>query len=182
VQVDALVLQGPRQPLDEDIFEIASLSIHRDMHAGSAQPVRPRQMRPRAGHVSIGGSSSDAPRTGSNRLASSAAVSSPFRASGATFALNLGACCLHFDISDLLLVEDQQTANRSLGQCPNFGAQISQRSSHSPLSANRNRSQAHAESTSVRRYQMTDQGQSGSASGVSNLTRFSLPALSSNRA
>ena len=46
---------------------------------------------------------------------------SPFRASSATFALNSGACCLRFDISDLLLVEDQQTANRSLCQCPNFG-------------------------------------------------------------
>ena len=26
-----------------------------------------------------------------------------------------------FDVSDLLLVQDQQTANRSLRQCPNFG-------------------------------------------------------------
>ncbi|WP_297780660.1 ATP-binding protein, partial [uncultured Roseovarius sp.] len=41
-----------------------------------------------------------------------------------TFALNSGACCLRFDISDLLLVEDQQTANRSLCQCPNFGGQL----------------------------------------------------------
>jgi 3-dehydroquinate dehydratase-2 len=41
--------------------------------------------------------------------------------SSATFALNPGACCLRFDIFDLLLVEDQQTANRSLCQCPNFG-------------------------------------------------------------
>jgi hypothetical protein len=32
---------------------------------------------------------------------------------------------LRFDISDLLLVEDQQTANRSLCQCPNFGGQLS---------------------------------------------------------
>jgi hypothetical protein len=32
-----------------------------------------------------------------------------------------GACCLRFDISDLLRVEDQQTANRNLCQCPNFG-------------------------------------------------------------
>jgi hypothetical protein len=31
---------------------------------------------------------------------------------------------LRFDISDLLLVEDQQTANRSLCQCPNFGGQL----------------------------------------------------------
>ena len=45
---------------------------------------------------------------------------SPFRASSATFALNSGAYCLRFDIPDLLLVEDQQTANRSLCQCPNF--------------------------------------------------------------
>ena len=46
---------------------------------------------------------------------------SPFRASNATLALNSGACCFRFDISDLLLVEDQQTANRSLCQCPNCG-------------------------------------------------------------
>ncbi|MGX0879592.1 hypothetical protein ACSSV4_004301 [Roseovarius sp. MBR-154] len=31
---------------------------------------------------------------------------------------------MRFDISDLLLVEDQQTANRSLCQCPNFGGQL----------------------------------------------------------
>jgi hypothetical protein len=31
---------------------------------------------------------------------------------------------LRFDISDLLLVEDQQTANRSLCQCPNFAGQL----------------------------------------------------------
>lgn len=43
------------------------------------------------------------------------------QASSATFALNSGACCVRFDISDLLLGEDQQTANRSLFQCPNFG-------------------------------------------------------------
>ena len=42
-------------------------------------------------------------------------------ASITTFALNSGACCFRFDISDLLLVEDQQTANSSLCQCPNFG-------------------------------------------------------------
>lgn len=45
--------------------------------------------------------------------------------SSATFALNSGACCLRFDISDLLLVEDPQTANRSLGQCPNFQGWLS---------------------------------------------------------
>ena len=33
-----------------------------------------------------------------------------------------------FDISDLLLVEDQQTAHRSLRQCPNFREQLMWRS------------------------------------------------------
>ncbi|PIL21973.1 hypothetical protein P775_01365 [Puniceibacterium antarcticum] len=36
------------------------------------------------------------------------------------FVLNSGAYCLRLDISDPLLVEDQQTANRSLCQCLNF--------------------------------------------------------------
>ena len=31
---------------------------------------------------------------------------------------------MRFDISDLLLVEDQQTANRRLCQCPNFGGSL----------------------------------------------------------
>ncbi|MEO1950157.1 hypothetical protein, partial [Thioclava sp.] len=44
------------------------------------------------------------------------------QASSATFALNSVACCVRFDISAPLLGEDQQTANRSLFQCPNFGA------------------------------------------------------------
>jgi hypothetical protein len=35
--------------------------------------------------------------------------------------LELRPCCFRFDISDLLLVEDQQTTYRSLRQCPNFG-------------------------------------------------------------
>ena len=55
-----------------------------------------------------------------NRLASSLTVSSPFSASNATFALNSGWCCFRFDIVDLLRVEDQQTTNRSLRQCPEF--------------------------------------------------------------
>lgn len=36
------------------------------------------------------------------------AASSPFRSSSAPFALNSGACCFRFDISDLLLVEDSR--------------------------------------------------------------------------
>ncbi|WP_232823170.1 hypothetical protein, partial [Oceanibium sediminis] len=35
-----------------------------------------------------------------------------------------GECCFRFDISDLLLVEDQQTANHSLRQRPIFGGQL----------------------------------------------------------
>lgn len=44
-------------------------------------------------------------------LASSDAVSSPFNASSATFALNSRACCFRFDIFDPLQGEDQQAAN-----------------------------------------------------------------------
>ncbi|MEM7441451.1 MAG: hypothetical protein AAF393_17815, partial [Pseudomonadota bacterium] len=44
-----------------------------------------------------------------------------FNASSATFALNSGLWRFRFDISDLLLVEDQQTTNRSLRQRPKFG-------------------------------------------------------------
>lgn len=51
----------------------------------------------------------------------SASVSPPFRASKTIFALNSSACCLRFDVSDLLPAEDQQTSNRSLCQCPSFG-------------------------------------------------------------
>ncbi len=47
---------------------------------------------------------------------------SRFSPSRATFALNSGACCLRFDIFDLLLLEDQKSANRSLRQCPIPGA------------------------------------------------------------
>ena len=42
-----------------------------------------------------------------------------------------------FDISDLLLVEDQQTANRSLCQCPNFGGMYELPSPASDLSMRR---------------------------------------------
>jgi hypothetical protein len=48
------------------------------------------------------GLSSDDP----NRLTSLAAVSSPFRASCPTFAVNSGAFCLRFDLSALFVVED----------------------------------------------------------------------------
>lgn len=40
-------------------------------------------------------------------------------------ALNSGACCFRFDIFDLLLGEDQQTAIQSLRQCPVFGGHLS---------------------------------------------------------
>ncbi|WP_245408475.1 hypothetical protein, partial [Zhengella mangrovi] len=42
-------------------------------------------------------------------------------------ALNSGECCFRFDISDLLLVEDQQTAIHSLRQRPKFGGQLRSR-------------------------------------------------------
>lgn len=35
--------------------------------------------------------------------------------------LELRACCLRFDIFNLPVIRDQQTANRSLRQCPSFG-------------------------------------------------------------
>lgn len=49
----------------------------------------------------------------------------------ATLVLNSGRCCFRFDMSDLLRVEDQQTTNRSLRQCPNFGENL--RRYHSPV-------------------------------------------------
>jgi hypothetical protein len=55
-----------------------------------------------------------------NRLDNSSDVSSPYRVISATFALNSDACCLRFETSDLVLVEDQLTAKRSLCQRPIF--------------------------------------------------------------
>ncbi|MFW8596410.1 recombinase family protein [Cribrihabitans neustonicus] len=40
--------------------------------------------------------------------------------------MSSGEWFFRFDISDLLVVEDQQTANRSLGQCPKFGGGVAQ--------------------------------------------------------
>ncbi|WP_123628189.1 hypothetical protein [Phaeobacter inhibens] len=59
-----------------------------------------------------------------NWLASSATVRLPFKALSASLALNSGEWFFRFDVSDLLFVEDQQTANRSLRQCPDFREQL----------------------------------------------------------
>lgn len=53
VQVDALVFQGPPQSLDEDVVEKPAFSIHRDPHAGSAEPVRPGEAGELRSSVSI---------------------------------------------------------------------------------------------------------------------------------
>ena len=45
MQGDALVFQGSPQPLDEDVVEEAAFPIHRDAHAGSAEPVGPGEGR-----------------------------------------------------------------------------------------------------------------------------------------
>lgn len=50
-------------------------------------------------------------------------------------AVNSGACCLRLDIADLCLVEDQQTANHGLSQCPNFGGRLDGNVSRAPLRA-----------------------------------------------
>ena len=38
VQVDAFILQGPPQALDEDVVEAAPLAVHRDPRADPLQP------------------------------------------------------------------------------------------------------------------------------------------------
>src|SRR5712691_2254922 len=45
VQIDALVLQRAPQPLDEDVVEEPTASIHRDAYPGLSQPLRPRPRR-----------------------------------------------------------------------------------------------------------------------------------------
>jgi hypothetical protein len=41
--------------------------------------------------------------------------------------LKSGWCCLRFDIADLPLIEDQQTTNHSLRQCPISGEPLASR-------------------------------------------------------
>jgi hypothetical protein len=48
-----------------------------------------------------------------NRLASYDTVSALFKASIAAFTLKSGACCVRFDVFDLIRGEDRQTANLS---------------------------------------------------------------------
>jgi hypothetical protein len=110
-------------------WQQALLNGFHTAHVAGPDKARSHRRRLRATTASIDGSSSpvthalhalpetDVPRT------SSAVASSPFRVASTIFALISGACCLRFDISDLLLVEVQQIANCSLRQCPNFGVE-----------------------------------------------------------
>ncbi len=57
VQVDAFILQGPPEALDEDVVEAASLAVHRDPGADALQPVGPgegRELRPLIGVHDLG--------------------------------------------------------------------------------------------------------------------------------
>ena len=49
VQIDAFILQGPPEALNEDVVEAATLAVHRDPRADPFQPVGPgegRELRP----------------------------------------------------------------------------------------------------------------------------------------
>ena len=57
VQIDAFILQGPPQPLDEDVVDAAPFAIHRDPAADPFQPVGPgegRELRPLIGVHDLG--------------------------------------------------------------------------------------------------------------------------------
>ena len=51
--MDARVLQGTPQALNEDIVEEAAAPIHRDSHPGLLQPLRPRPRRELAALVGV---------------------------------------------------------------------------------------------------------------------------------
>ncbi len=53
VQVGALIFQGPPQPLDKDVVEESAFPIHRDAHAGSAEPVGPGEGRELAALIRV---------------------------------------------------------------------------------------------------------------------------------
>ena len=57
VQIDAFILQGPPQTLDEDVVDAAPFAIHRDPGADPFQPVGPgegRELRPLIGVHDLG--------------------------------------------------------------------------------------------------------------------------------
>lgn len=57
VEVDALILQGPPEPFDEDVVESPALAVHRDPGADPFQPVGPgegRELRPLDGIHDLG--------------------------------------------------------------------------------------------------------------------------------
>lgn len=45
MQEDVLVFQGAPQPLDKDVVQEPASPIHRDTHAGSAEPIGPGEGR-----------------------------------------------------------------------------------------------------------------------------------------
>lgn len=57
VQIDALILQGPPEPLDEDVIETVPFAVHRDAGADPFQPVdsgERRELRPLIGVHDLG--------------------------------------------------------------------------------------------------------------------------------
>ena len=53
MQVDALVFHTAPEPFDKDVVEEPPLAVHRDAHAGSAQPIRPGKGRELAALVGV---------------------------------------------------------------------------------------------------------------------------------
>ena len=57
VQIDAFILQGAPEALDEDVVDEAPFAVHRDPGAHPFQPVRPgegRELRPLIGVHNLG--------------------------------------------------------------------------------------------------------------------------------
>ena len=53
MQIDALILQGPPEALDEDVVEAAALAIHRDPGANPFQAVGPCEGRELAALICV---------------------------------------------------------------------------------------------------------------------------------
>ena len=109
MQVDTFIIQGTRKPFDEDVIEdrpLPSIEMRMFEHRSRSVQANDVSWLPWSVFMIYGGP---------NLCIAS------FSASNATFDLNSGLCCFHFDISGVLRVEDQQTTNCSLRQCPNFG-------------------------------------------------------------
>jgi hypothetical protein len=53
VEIDAFIVEGPPQALDEDIVDAAPFAVHRDPSANSFQPVSPDEGRELAALIRV---------------------------------------------------------------------------------------------------------------------------------